>query len=111
MEKSYKILQINNSKGLEIPRFFGYEDVKDDGFCEDWYREVYEGKLTAASGASDVAILEELFRIFNVDRPKDFTGHSLSISDIVILEGLAYYCDDFGWTAIPGFEWKSVICL
>ena len=30
-------------------------------------------------------MLEELYAKFNVSRPDDFTGHSLSVSDIVAL--------------------------
>ena len=49
-------------------------------------------------------ILEELFRIFNIDHPADFKGHSLSVSDIVILDindkTSSWYCDDTGWTEI-----------
>ena len=40
----------------------------------------------------------------NINRPSDFTGHSLSVSDIVEIvrkdETKYYYCDDFGWTDI-----------
>ena len=41
--------------------------------------------------------LEELFEIFNVRRPKDFERRSMSISDIVEIDGKNYYCDFVGW--------------
>ena len=41
--------------------------------------------------------LEELFKIFNIKRAKDFEGRSMSISDIVEVDGKNYYCDDIGW--------------
>ena len=52
------------------------------------------------------AVLEDLFRSTNVGEARKFLKHSLSVSDIVVLEeesGLyagTYYCDDFGWEQI-----------
>lgn len=45
--------------------------------------------------------LEELFRIFNVDRPAQYCGRSLSMSDVVLLDKKPYYCDRFGWSECP----------
>ena len=51
--------------------------------------------------------LEDIFRTFNLDRPADFTGHSLSVSDIVVLnrggDTKAYYCDSAGFVDVPSF--------
>ena len=42
-----------------------------------------------------------------IDRPADFTGHSLSVSDVVVLnrsgKDEAHYCDSFGFTPVPEF--------
>jgi hypothetical protein len=38
--------------------------------------------------------------MFNLEHPKDFRGHSLSVSDIVQMEDEFYYCDSFGWKKI-----------
>ena len=52
------------------------------------------------------AVLEDLFRSTNVGEARKLLKHSLSVSDIVVLEedsGLyagTYYCDDFGWEQI-----------
>lgn len=45
-------------------------------------------------------ILEDLFSMFNdyFRRPKDFIGHSMSVSDVVVLDDKAYYCDAFAWS-------------
>ena len=52
-------------------------------------------------------ILENFYYIFNDDRPVDFTGHSLSISDILALkqDGVVsyYYCDSIGFKELPDF--------
>ena len=42
----------------------------------------------------------ELFELFNLNHPKDFHGHSLSVSDIVELNGVNYYCDAMGWVKL-----------
>lgn len=53
-------------------------------------------------------LLEQQYYIYNVERPDDFTGHSLSISDIVALkrDGLVsyHYCDNFGFRELAQFE-------
>ena len=54
--------------------------------------------------ASIDALLEEIFVQFNTNRPEDFKGHSLSVSDVVKIEcdnqAWYYYCDSFGWKDI-----------
>lgn len=46
-------------------------------------------------------ILNELFYKFNMNRPEDFKGHSLSMSDIVILNDTnIYFCDEYGWQEV-----------
>ena len=41
--------------------------------------------------------LEKLFYKFNMDRPEMYRIRSLSVSDVVRIEGKNYYCDSFGW--------------
>lgn len=69
------------------------------------YDNVYSGSIDGFTDAGDV--LEELFEVFNIRHPADFKGHSLSVSDVVVLTeaGLyeAYFCDFDGWTEIPDF--------
>lgn len=51
--------------------------------------------------------LEDIYRTFNLDRPADFTGHSLSVSDVVVLtrsgKEEAHYFDSLGFTPVPEF--------
>ena len=65
------------------------------------YELVYEAPLTAKDD------LESIYTRFNVDRPADFTGHSLSVSDIVVLhqdgKDTAHYCDRVGFSEVPEF--------
>ena len=55
-------------------------------------------------GENPIAVLENLYEMFNINHPLDFNGHSLSVSDIVVLfddNGCRwYYCDSFGWKDI-----------
>jgi hypothetical protein len=64
------------------------------------YTLTYEGEIEV----EDVnKTLEDLFRIFNVERPSDFRGHSLSVSDIIEINNKYYYCDSVGWTEITKY--------
>lgn len=63
------------------------------------YKKVYHIK-TVMEDKKDSVILEDIFRKFNIGRPKDFKGHSLSVSDIVELDGDKYYCDSFGFVKL-----------
>ena len=62
------------------------------------YQKVYEGEIEG--GNSEYFILEDLFSIFNVNHPEDFKGHSLSVSDVVELDGKLWYCDSYCWHKI-----------
>ena len=52
-------------------------------------------------------ILEELFQMFNLSRPQDFEGHSLSVSDVIALKRngkvSVHYVDSIGFKELPGF--------
>ena len=51
--------------------------------------------------------LESLYAMFNINRPEDFRGHSLSVSDVIVLrdgeEKKAYFVDSIGFRELPGF--------
>lgn len=63
------------------------------------YNKVYDGEVEAKN-------LEDVYYIFNMNRPQDFKGHSLSVSDVVettdetTSEKKWYYCDQFGFKEI-----------
>ena len=65
------------------------------------YTEVYAAPLAAGT------TLEDIYRTFNVDHPADFKGHSLSVSDVVVLhqngQNTAHYCDSVGFQQVPEF--------
>ena len=65
----------------------------------------YDQIYTAPLAGSDT--LDGIYDRFNNDRPEDFEGHSLSVSDIVVLHqggsDRAYYVDSFGFSEVPQF--------
>lgn len=63
---------------------------------------MYEGKAADLSGNLGEK-LEALFEKFNHDRPEDFNGHSLSVSDVVVLEDKACYADAVGFRYLEDF--------
>ena len=84
-------------------RFEAYESLQEAGLAVD--RQNYDLIYTAPLDGKTT--LEDIYRTFNLDRPADFTGHSLSVSDVVVLNRSgkeeAHYCDSFGFTPVPEF--------
>ena len=78
------------------PSFMVESDKKN--YSKELYNKVYAGEILEDLTNDD--ILEKIFCIFNMHRPEDFKGHSLSVGDIVILDEQAYICDIFGWNKI-----------
>lgn len=100
---SYAIYQIkDDSKGREY-LFMGSEYLKKQGISAEYddYQMVYSDVL------GEDETLDSLYEKFNIRRPLDFKGHSLSVSDVVALkkdgEISAHYVDSFGYTELPGF--------
>lgn len=93
MKHTYSIYQLDahNTKAF-MSHNFVTERLGGVNFEE--YTQVYTGEI---EGNDDIVMLETLFEIFNLRHPEDFLGHSLSTSDIVVLDGTKYYCDSFGW--------------
>lgn len=62
---------------------------------------VYSERLRATT------TLDNLYERFNIERPNDFTGHSMSVSDVIIMNRggnlKAYYVDSFGFEELPDF--------
>ena len=69
------------------------------------YQNVYTGKLENDDVNTNIEIcLHKIFEIFNIRHPEDYKGRSLSVSDIVFIDGNYYYCDSFGWTKLDNIE-------
>ena len=81
---------------------FGWWNLSKDIFDFNDYNLVYEGEIEVDPRDIEIT-LDNLFRIFNSDRPKDFKGHSLSVSDLVEIGNRFYYCDSLGWVDITEY--------
>ena len=92
---NYKIKQIKDVDNCEYA-FKHYNWCKDQIDLDD-YKVVYEGELEYPEMPN---ALEELFEIFNTRCPNDFKGRSMSVSDIVEVDGKNYYCDAAGWVEL-----------
>lgn len=71
--------------------------------------------LIYAAPLTDKDTLDGIYERFNIQRPADFTGHSLSVSDVVVLNDgstvKAYYVDSIGFAELPDFSRKGIwIC-
>ena len=100
---SFSIYQLKGGNETLDYRFEPLDSIHRNGLSvkPENYELVYEAPLTAKDN------LESIYTRFNVDRPADFTGHSLSVSDIVVLhqngKDTAHYCDRFGFSQVPEF--------
>lgn len=103
MTKKYHIYQLDASNPNVIANrkmFLNWRLLENcgGGFDIKDYKKVYDGE-TDEKG-NDKEILETLFEEFNLRHPEDFHGHSLSVSDVVVLNGTMYFCDSFDWKKI-----------
>lgn len=111
----YGIYQLKPNLELDSLRFEGTESLKRMGITKDNfdaikpenYTLLYVGELSELQKETQGATLEAIFEKFNLDHTEDFRGHSLSVSDIVVLhqngQNTAHFVDSFGYTEIPDF--------
>ena len=100
---SFSIYQLKRGDETRDLRFEPYDRLTAAGHAVDPanYDLIYSAPL--APGTS----LEAIFTRFNLDHPKDFKGHSLSVSDVVVLhqngQDTAHYVDSIGYRQTPEF--------
>ena len=111
----YGIYQLKHNPELDHLRFEGTESLKRMGITKDNfdaikpenYELIYVGELSELQEQTEGETLEAIYEKFNIDHPEDYRGHSLSVSDIVVLhqngENSAHFVDSFGFTGIPDF--------
>lgn len=104
---AYAILQLKAGDAARDREFMSYSYLQRKGMEPeiDHYEVVYASALPAHHNQTE--LLEGLYQKFNIDHPSDFTGHSLSVSDIVALRvnGVvsSHYVDSFGFKELPEF--------
>ncbi|MCX4297974.1 MAG: YodL domain-containing protein [Lachnospiraceae bacterium] len=111
----YGIYQLKDNPELRDLRFAGTAELLKRGILSDDFREiqpenynlVYTGQFSDIQGQLQGEKLNALFEKFNIDHPADYKGHSLSVSDIVVLhengKNSAHFVDSFGFTELPNF--------
>lgn len=100
LQLDYNNINVRNDGLMYMP--WNYVNEKF-GFNHWNYEKVYEGEING-EGLETWKVLENIFRKFNICRPSDFKGHSLSTSDVVVLNGVMYYCDSCGWVNVETGE-------
>ena len=100
MKIQYTILQLKDMRETAYG-FMRWDFAKTRNFSFDDYSIIYSGSIDSQSIPE---ALEDLFEKFNTNRPADFKGHSLSVSDIIVIKNdvstKVFYCDSFGWKDI-----------
>ena len=100
---AFGIYQLKDGDGMRDYRFEPYDRLQAAGLSVEAtnYNLVYTAELTPGTS------LEDIYTRFNTDHPEDFKGHSLSVSDIVVLhqngENTAHYVDRIGYRDVPEF--------
>lgn len=121
-DDQYGIYQLKDAPELDHLQFKGTWSLKKAGIIKENaeavairpenYDLVYTGSLSELAaktfGLDTVEDkLHALFEEFNIYKPADYTGHSLSVSDIVVLhengQNSAHYVDSTGYTEMPHF--------
>lgn len=103
IENSYAIYQYHQADNEMGYQYMSLDFIEKMGMSVKGsdYQMMYQGVLEAQD------TLEDLYIKFNIDRPEDFEGHSMSTSDVVILkrdgEMKAYYVNDIGFRELPEF--------
>ena len=100
---SFVIYQL---KPTEHDRMFVNFDHLDSPPVREQYEPVYTGALP--EGGSTGEKLESLFQTFNLERPADYTAHSMSVGDLVLIKQAgvisAHFCDSVGFVPAPEFK-------
>ena len=100
---AFGIYQLKDGDGMRDYRFEPYDRLQAAGLSVEAtnYNLVYTAELTPGTS------LEDIYTRFDTDHPEDFKGHSLSVSDIVVLhqngENTAHYVDRIGYRDVPEF--------
>ena len=105
-QDAFVIYQLKLGEEARDLRFEGYNHLRRAVEREN-YDAVYTGELPRMTKAGMVDLLETLYTKFNLNLPEDFTGHSLSVSDVVAIrhngQVSAHYVDTYGFVRLDDF--------
>ena len=102
-EDRFGIYQLKDTEEARDIHFMGMDYLESKGIAVT--KENYD--LLYIAPLEEGTSLEDIYTRFNIDRPADFRGHSLSVSDVVVLhqngENTSHYVDSFGYREVPEF--------
>lgn len=100
---SFDIYQLKSGDELHYHRFASLNQLKADNLTvdKDNYNRVYAAPLLPTD------TLDEIYRQFNHAHPHDYTGRSISVSDVIVIqrdgEITAHYVDNDSFVELPAF--------
>ena len=104
MNHNYKIYQLDahDDNVIRDHKLFEPWEMlnRTAGFNFHQYKLVWEDTIEMPMSVSKEEVLDTLFGKFNLHHPENYHGRSMSVSDVVELDGVKYYCDSFGWVKI-----------
>ena len=110
MITQHMVMQLRHDEKILDERFASMRELNRRGKTPDpeHYEVTYYADLPAMwQDVPNNEVLEELFQVFNLSRPQDFEGHSLSVSDVIALkrngEVSVHYVDSIGFKDLQGF--------
>lgn len=109
-DNCYAILQLRNDESCALELFSSTKELHRMGKKPDidHYEVVHFGNLSEDPANQGIpSLLESLYETYNINRPADFTGHSLSVSDVIALkirgQISCHYVDSVGFQQLSGF--------
>ena len=103
---TFKIHQIKDIENTD----YAFRSFNPGKFNFKDYEERYEMEFESLKEKTNTEICEVIFYMFNVRRPSDFKGHSLSVSDIIEINrhgsSAFYYCDICGFSRLDRHDLK-----
>ncbi len=99
-----KIYQINIKRDKNCVKFLHYDHLDSFQETKDINASIYDEVF---SGDVDCSDLEAVFQKFNTEGHPLHRGHSLSVSDIVVTDDRAYYCDSVGFKKVEFDETQT----
>lgn len=94
--KNFKVYQLPVEHNAKFMRLSFVKKHNIMPKLED-YKLVYEGEFEPQGEYSEP---DQLYMKFQGEKPEGYTGHSISMSDVVEIDGKYYYCDSIGWEEI-----------
>ncbi|MCD8090206.1 MAG: YodL domain-containing protein [Clostridiales bacterium] len=104
MENKFSIYQLKNSEKTKGLQFMPYDKLTSMGKDVDFanYEHIHTDILT------DDTSLEDIYIRFNINHPKNYKGHSLSVSDVVVFNmngtKIRYYVEVIGFKKLFKFQ-------